>query len=236
MRIKFSIILAFILILCLFALKPISAKVLLVGPGGYETIQEAINNATTSDIIYVYQGDYAENLVINKSISIQGQGPGTKTISGVDSNKNTIEIISNDVTISGLTIQNNVGASNDYSCILIDTFSNCIISNNIIKFGENGLFLNKGGAHTITDNNFEYNDQSGIYLANSDGNKIYENTIQNNDYNGIFLYFDSTDNQIYQNIISENSFGVRISSSNSNTFYKNAFTDNSGEFDSLFCN
>ena len=43
------------------------------GLGNYSFIQDAINNASDGDTVFVYNGVYNESLVINKSISLQGE-------------------------------------------------------------------------------------------------------------------------------------------------------------------
>ncbi|MGC9095360.1 MAG: pectinesterase family protein, partial [Candidatus Bathyarchaeia archaeon] len=47
------------------------------GSGDFRTIQEAILNdgVSTGDMILVRKGTYAENIVINKSISLIGESP-----------------------------------------------------------------------------------------------------------------------------------------------------------------
>ena len=59
----------------------------------YVNIQYAIDNASIGDTVYVYHGYYKENLVINKSIKLIGEGKGNTTIDGY--NDIVISIISN---------------------------------------------------------------------------------------------------------------------------------------------
>ena len=59
------------------------------GPGNYSTIQSAINAADTNDVIFVFQGTYYENLLIDKSISILGEKKETTIING----RNTVDVI-----------------------------------------------------------------------------------------------------------------------------------------------
>ena len=40
------------------------------GPGNYTKIQDAIDNASDGDTVFVYNGTYYENVVINKSIDL----------------------------------------------------------------------------------------------------------------------------------------------------------------------
>jgi VCBS repeat-containing protein len=52
-------------------------KTLLVGgPGGFATIQEAIDAAGAGDTILIAPGTYAENVNVNKSVTLQGAAPG----------------------------------------------------------------------------------------------------------------------------------------------------------------
>ena len=40
------------------------------GPGNYTSIQDAIDNATDGDTVFVYKGLYFEHIVVDKSISL----------------------------------------------------------------------------------------------------------------------------------------------------------------------
>jgi len=53
-------------------------------PGTYGTIQLAINAANDGDIITVAAGTYNENVIVNKSISLIGQGRDQTIIDGQD--------------------------------------------------------------------------------------------------------------------------------------------------------
>jgi pectin methylesterase-like acyl-CoA thioesterase len=55
------------------------------GGADYVTIQEAINNASAGDTVYVYEGHYYENIVVNKSISLTGEDRDNTIIDGVTS-------------------------------------------------------------------------------------------------------------------------------------------------------
>ena len=100
-------------------------------------IQDAIDIANSSDTIYVYAGNYYENLIINKTINLKGAGYGYTFIYG-DSSDHTIKIFSDEVEISGFNIQNNRVS---FSCLFLYSISDCIIRNNIITKSGNGIYL-----------------------------------------------------------------------------------------------
>jgi len=176
------------------------ADTITVGPGGgydFENINSAISSANDNDMILVYTNTYNENIIIDKSISLKSiSGASNTIIKSVNKNIVTIEIIANNVNISGFRIEN-LGGS--YSCVKLDSVSNCIIKNNIIKNSNqgNGVYLVSSNSNTIQDNTIESN-YIGIYFSNSDSNTIKNNKIQNNENYGIFLIL-STDNTIYLN-------------------------------------
>ena len=50
----------------------------------FTCIQNAINAASSNDVIYVYSGVYYENIVINKSIKIMGENNGNTIIASAN--------------------------------------------------------------------------------------------------------------------------------------------------------
>ena len=52
------------------------------GPNNYTSIQDAIDNASDGDTIYVYSGIYYENVVINKRINLIGEDRNGTIIDG----------------------------------------------------------------------------------------------------------------------------------------------------------
>jgi hypothetical protein len=71
----------------------------IVVPDDYPTIQEAINNANEGDTVFVTNGTYCENVVVNKTIVLTGEssentvvdGGGVGTVVQVNSDGVTIE-------------------------------------------------------------------------------------------------------------------------------------------------
>lgn len=72
-------------------------------PSEYESIQEAVNEGLDGDIIYVKAGIYRENLVIDKSIMLVGEGLRRTLLDG-GMGDYTILIKRGGVVITGFTI------------------------------------------------------------------------------------------------------------------------------------
>lgn len=78
------------------------------GPADFSTIQDAIDAASSGDMIYVHTGIYYEHIVIDKALTINGENKETTVIDGnhtgivVRIKADALDI----VTISNLTIQN----------------------------------------------------------------------------------------------------------------------------------
>jgi len=175
----------------------------IVVPCDYPTIQEAVREANIGDRIFVREGIYNENVVIDKDgIIVQGEG---KDITIVDGNRlsSALLINANYVKVSGFTFTNSPLLKPN---ILLETASGNIIEDNIVAD-------NKG---------------TGIQLEHSHGNIITKNTIQNN-RKGITIKSYSLGNTIAFNSISNNrKKGIEIDEeSNHNTIFNNNFIESS---------
>ena len=94
------------------------------GPGiNFTEIQEAVDVASNGDTIYVYAGEYCENVVINKGLKLIGEDKNTTIIYGWGGT--IVGITSDNATLSGFTIK---AGSRGISCCS----NNIIITNNTI--------------------------------------------------------------------------------------------------------
>ncbi|KAA0006759.1 MAG: hypothetical protein FE045_02100 [Thermoplasmata archaeon] len=206
------------------------------GPNNYSKIQDAINNASNGDTIFVYSGIYYENVVINKSINLFGETKETTIIDGEEKG-NVIYICGNGVHVSNFTIQHG-GGGWPGAGIFIRSSDN-VISNNIIRNnGEGIIIMDLISKHNkIRKNTVVNNTEMGIDLFNADGNIIKENSVLCNGGDGITIA-DAGSNTIeknvlsdtiylgraYRNIVEDNSFsegGIRIWHSSGNKLLNN---------------
>jgi parallel beta-helix repeat protein len=200
-------------------------KTLYVGGSGadnYSKIQDAIDNASNGDKVFVYgeSSPYYENIIVDKSIIIIGEHP---TITIIDGNTKqcTINVNANNVNISGFHIING-----NLSGLKLLNSEDCYIFNNIIEFNSRyGISLIESSNNLIEINTI-INNENGIKLSsNSNNNIINENKIDKN-YNGIFLE-SSKDNLLTTNEIMNNEFGIKLySKSRKNIIELNSISQN----------
>jgi nitrous oxidase accessory protein NosD len=105
-----------------------SSSATITVPDDFVTLQEAIDNATSGDTIFVKSGTYYERFTINKPVNIQGQNKETTIIDGLHSG-DIITVNTGDVSLVGLTIRN---ALNCYG-IYLNSANNGFIKDCIIK-------------------------------------------------------------------------------------------------------
>jgi len=91
----------FIVLLIFMGMSSASAVVINV-PTDYTTIQQAINNASPGDTIYVMNGTYTESLTIDKPLKLMGEGRDVVNLIGPY--KPVIEITSSGVKVTGFNI------------------------------------------------------------------------------------------------------------------------------------
>lgn len=195
-----EIIIAIIIISQVWAFKTQRVKslpdTLIVPSSDYPTIQEAINKANPGDTIFIKEGTYFENIVVNKSVSIVGEKVNTTIIDG-RSVGNVIKVTASNASIINVTIQNSEKVHPDHSGVFLDkvenlTIQNCILRNNnvgIVLFGKTNksTFSN----NVVMDNGWGFNLKSG-----SNFNLFVSNTILNN---SIGIVLNSSYNKFYRN-------------------------------------
>ena len=185
------------------------------GEGNYSHIQDAIDNASDGDTVFVYDDSspYNEVIQIIKSIHLIGENKTSTIINGAI----YIESV-NMVKINGFTIQNSsVNAVHLWSC----DFNN--ISGNILKNSSYGIALVTGSDHNEIYENLIYNVKWGVALTESGagGNNRYNSIIANNincnnktNSYGIYVEGSSWYTTINNNSISNTDFcGIQIGSS-----------------------
>ena len=107
------------------------------GPGNYTTIQSAIDAALPGDTVFVFNGTYNENLVVDRTLTLVGESRDSTWINGGGSG-DTIHVTADWVNITGFTITNSGGNSDD-SGIELDKVLNCRVTNNNVSNNWHGI-------------------------------------------------------------------------------------------------
>lgn len=217
----------------------------------YQQIQDGIDNAHEGYTVFVNSGTYYENIIVNKTINLDGENKSTTIIDG-ENNEHVLVISSPHVRISGFTIQNsgsnpfnagiktlsleanitiedNIIKQNKIGIFLNYAYETSwnIIRNNLIQKNDDGIYLHWSFNNEISDNIIEDNSDDAIELERSENVKIIGNIIQENGGCGVYLRSTSKNNKIIgKNTIINNNIGIKLENSNRNKIIKNNFIDN----------
>jgi parallel beta-helix repeat protein len=168
-------------------------------PEDFPTIQSAINNAFAGDTILAANGTFNEHLTINKSVTLIGAGIGG-TILNDTRTSTAIQIVADNITIKGFTIQN------FRTGVIINQSQNIYITENQIMQiqTEGAVHIIKSRNITLTKNIITNNDPSpGVYMVESNRTSFFYNVISHNGGIGISLTdcmnFTAVNNQIEYN-------------------------------------
>jgi parallel beta-helix repeat protein len=192
------------------------------GPANFDNIQEAINNASSGDTVFVHIGTYYEHVVINKTIALVGEDNNFTIIDGYETG-NVIYIRANNVTVKSFTVRKS--GMYPYSAILIDHSTGNVIINNKVIYNYEGISLLYSSSNVVCGNTISSN-YDGIYLYSSSNNVFSGNTIFSSNYDGIDLYY-SSNNVVSGNVILHNGFaGMSLYYSSSNVVCGNTILSN----------
>lgn len=150
------------------------------GSADFTTIQAAVTAANAGDTIVVKDGTYTENVVVDKSLTIQSEnGTAMTTVIAADSARSVFYVSASGVVIDGFSVKGPTGKS--VAGIELASVNDCVIQNNDCSGCSNGIYL--GGTasnNAITENHCYENTKSGISArGTANGNFISKNTVNN---------------------------------------------------------
>ena len=113
-------------------------------PSGHrwDTIQEGVDDAADGDTVVVYAGEYCENVDVNKSIKLRGEGADVVTVQSKRIGDRVFDVTADYVNIGGFTVTGATG------------------------YRAAGIYLNHTN-HCTTYSNNASNNTDGIYLEDS---------------------------------------------------------------------
>jgi parallel beta-helix repeat protein len=219
----------------------------------YQNITSALEHALVDDTIYVYNGVYRENVVIDKTLTLMGESRSNTIINGSGlSYEGALVAIAaaNNVDISGFTVTNalhqGINAEESWYCVVHDTIvcftgegdgdrgivfgggGNNSAYNNVVynSTGFGGIEAIYSNNNTIC-NNVAYFNQWGIATNHGSYNRIYNNTVHSNRGAGINIDWPSTGNIVRNNNVSSNTNdGIRVINQNETVISGNRISEN----------
>jgi len=217
------------------------------GPNNYTRIQDAIDDASDGDAVFVYNGTYYapkyERINVDNSISLMGEDRNTTVIDGGEYNFATISILTNHVNIKGFTILGSIKIEANYTSIsgniisitrwecvrilslLNATYHDNIITNNLMLSNASGIVIYNSHNNIISNNKIDSGGPgySGILLSSSSDNSIISGNIIRN--NGIFIR-NCNNSVIIENRISTSRYGIYLDSTKKRDSCFNMITRN----------
>lgn len=204
-------------------------EVLTVGPGGgYASINSAVAAAKTGDHIRVESGTYRENIVLDRSVTLEGVD--LPIIDGGDAGS-IITVIADGCKITGFDVRN---SGNDLRAedagILLKSNGN-IVEDNVLSKVLFGIYLLQSGSNAVRRNTIVGRKElepgergAGLHLWNSPKN-ILEDNVVTFARDGMYIQ-NSSNNQIRRNRVSDLRYGLHFMNSDDDIFEDNVFFDN----------
>lgn len=183
----------------------------------YKKISEAIEEASDGDVIYIKNGTYEENIVLEEGIKLIGEEKSKTIIRGTNA---TVILAKGDNDLKNLTV-----SGGRYGVVFEKkgSLKNCLMKNSLrvavtlnansgnvdilnSDFKENGkgIYAQKESSFNITGNNFINNTEEGVDIREKTSGTISDNYIADSGEGGLEIILGSSNVSIKNNIIKKN--------------------------------
>ncbi|UCC58694.1 MAG: right-handed parallel beta-helix repeat-containing protein [Candidatus Bathyarchaeum sp.] len=215
------------------------------GSADFHTIQEAINAAGNGDTVLVFSGTYYENVIVNKTLTVESESGAENTIvctPDPETGKSVFEVWAGNVEITGFTIRDSTNrtipgdpfnpASYVDACgIYVGSATGTKISRNIVRNNFEGIVFANCSNIIVSENQITENIHEGARLVYSSSATLIENSITRNHHPEILaatglVIFHCTNSEVLTNQIDANDNGVVVSNSHSITVSINSIINN----------
>ena len=227
---RFPVKLFLILIVVGFSAASARSETLTVGRQNdqFHSIQQAIDAAKNGDVIRVYAGTHTGNLVVNKQITIEGID---RPVLRGDGKGSVVIVVADGCTIRGFIIEHCGGdLTREDSGILLKS-SNNLIEDNELRDILYGIYLYSSRGNTLRRNHIRGRPEleegergAGLHLWNSPDNIIDDNVISE-ERDGIYIQ-SCNGNRIRRNRVTNLRYGLHYMFSDLNVFEDNVFSNN----------
>jgi len=150
-------------------------------------ITAAVENATSSETIYVFDGGYEnEHANVNKShLTLQGESVAGVNVAATASGEHVFNVTEDWVNITWFNVSGATGSGK--AGFYLNGVEHCDISGNNVSGNYYGIYLNSAGNNTVIGNTAESNTEYGIYLNNTARNNTLRANIVAKNKDGIYL-------------------------------------------------
>ncbi|MGA1822362.1 MAG: pectinesterase family protein [Thermoplasmatota archaeon] len=188
-------------------------SILTVGADGmYDTIQDAVDNASSGDTVHIYSGIYNESVYVNKSLTLMGNGSTETILNGSESGDgftiylNGTGIAGDRFSVNGMNIEN--GKSNSsFGLIAVDVEYLDIIDDKFVGFGSDlkdsvnsAVHISKSAGVTVENCYFDIGSNAGG-ISIVDSNQIVVNKCSIYSNRGGIILSGSDNSHIRDNTI-----------------------------------
>ncbi|WP_229390657.1 NosD domain-containing protein [Methanosarcina sp. DH2] len=195
-----------------------------VAPG--DSIQAAVNNASSGDVIIVAPGTYTENIIINKNDLTIRSGAGNPANTIISANNPGVSVISiqngNNVTIEGFKI---TGAGTNTSGVYLTGSNYCTIEDNVLYNNYLGIRISGSRGNRLSENTVNLSASHGIVMENTTGSIIENNDVNSSGIYGIYLYYADSNNLTSNTMFNNTNNGINLVFSSGNTVSGNTVFD-----------
>ncbi len=203
------------------------AAELRVGPGGYPSITAASKAASPGDVLRIAPGEYRENVVLSKTLTLIGDG--MPRIDG-GGNGDVILVTAPNCRISGLHVTGSGREALTDSAAIKLTAPGALVEGNLLDQSLYGIYLMSVQNADILDNEIRGLAElppgdrgDGIRLFDSQHNRISNNRIS---VARDGIYFNASPfNTLTGNAVAKARYGLHYMYSDDNTFSNNRFTE-----------
>ncbi|MEM2336357.1 MAG: NosD domain-containing protein [Candidatus Bathyarchaeia archaeon] len=223
-----------------FSTRLIKAKPeMIIVPDDYATIQEAINNATEGDTVYVRAGVYNESININKSIQLVGEDKATTVIDGSGSGI-VVKVSANNVGIVNFTIRNAGkmwdGVGYPPSCMSGNSVRCIEVKDNILTDAAVCVWFSSSSFIEISGNVLNNGKVAGIITYASSNIVVQKNLVNSCGMMGIHLDGNCMNCNIIENTVMNTLEGIEIEKSGKNLITRNQLLHNNASMVLNQCN